>query len=849
MRSTTFPTLEPALLERSDGAIVVTANDRLSAALTDAFATHGIDSAPRILPLGDYLRARFAELSSQQDVGLLLSPLAQRFAWIERAPLLPDFDPDNVYREIASAWSSVHDWNLLEHLGEFDDNENHRVFRDWAFRYIGAAKAHRWVTEAELAGIVSEAIRRGVIHADSLLLVGFDVVCTSLRRLIDAVRSAGRRVNVHRSSIAHASATVFWTYDDPDRELAAAIRWAGAIVDSDVSQTACIVVPDASVDHDALVGRLDDLLGTDDAYSVASDSRYNVSGGIPLGSLPVVADAIRLLRWTTAALHHSEVERLLRSPFLALAIDARTARAPDLPETYSAATLTRARTTSPLFDIVGIVRGIGLLRLDTAVQRVRHILQRAGWPNAARLTGESHQAVASFESMLDEIAKCASVTEPRDLTTALARIAATAARRNFAPARPPARLQVLGALETVGLRFTHLWVTGLDDARWPAAPHPNPFIPLRLQRSVGMPRSDVESEFVFARRMTDHWCSAANEVVFSHARHRDGEPRRASRLVSVAPAAADESPPGPARGHPFLRRTSSAVLQTRTEPAVGPIRPERLRHRGSRILRDQSACAFRAFARYRLFVESPRSPHSFPDAADRGIAVHAAMRALFEPVGDSLWTETRQGEAVARAAEVGMNTADRWSEAFRAAETDRLRRLLEEWIEVDRARPAFRTIAVERATTLSLDGFEFSLQIDRIDRAGDEIIVLDYKTGDVSAKAVFGERPEEPQLPMYALATAQSTSIAFAELRPGQCRLDGWASRPQSAKAFRLRLPLEKDGDWDRMKETWRRRLLALTHEFVSGVADVRPRDSRACQECDLHALCRIREIDRIVTD
>ena len=850
MHPTTLLTLDDALIEHSAESIVITANDRLRAALIDAFAARGTDLASRTFHIDEYLRVRFAELSAQHDRRILLSPLAQRLAWIERTPALADVDPEHLYRGIADAWSTIHDWGLPEHLARFDDNENHRLFRDWAQRYDGMAKAQRWITEPELSSTVAGAIRRGAIGADSLVLVGFDVVWPSLRQLIDATESVGKRVDVHRPAVTRTTDAVYRTYDNPDRELSAAIRWARGLLDSGAAtQTIGIVVPDASVDHDVLVGRLDALLHPADAYSVASDSRYNVSGGIALADVPVVADALRLLQWTTSPLHYRDAERVLRSPFLAFGVDPRSARAPDLPESFSAARLLRAGTTSPLSDIVGAARRVGLLRLDAASRQIREILRHAGWPDATRLTAESHQAVSAFESMLDELADCAPFVGPGNLATTVAHVQRAASRRSFAPARTAARLQILGYLETVGLQFSHLWVTGLDDARWPAPPRPNPFVPLRLQRSAGVPRCDVDGELAFARRMTERWLSAARTVVFSHALERDQEPRRASWLVTTMVGSPVEPPfEHDSIGHPFLRKSMPAALESRTEPAVGRIHPERLRHRGSGILRDESACPFRAFARYRLFVESPRVPHSFPDATDRGIAVHAAMRALFGPGAGELGPigEFAYRDALARAIAAGTAAVDRYPTAFRESERTRLQRLLEEWLPVELARPPHRVVSVERATTLLLGDFEFSLQIDRVDSDGDEVLVLDYKTGDVAANSVFGERPEEPQLPMYALATPDTSAVAFAELRLGECRLNGWARRPQSSRPIRLRLPLDEDGDWGRMMEAWRRRLSTLTDEFVAGAIDVRPRDAKACEECDLHALCRIREIERI---
>jgi hypothetical protein len=48
---------------------------------------------------------------------------------------------DAIYDDVATAWQIVHDWDLAVGLQQFVDNDNHRLFRDWASRYRRAASA------------------------------------------------------------------------------------------------------------------------------------------------------------------------------------------------------------------------------------------------------------------------------------------------------------------------------------------------------------------------------------------------------------------------------------------------------------------------------------------------------------------------------------------------------------------------------------------------------------------------------------------------------------------------------------------------------------------------------------
>ena len=74
---------------------------------------------------------------------------------------------------------------------------------------------------------------------------------------------------------------------------------------------------------------------------------------------------------------------------------------------------------------------------------------------------------------------------------------------------------------------------------------------------------------------------------------------------------------------------------------------------------------------------------------------------------------------------------------------------------------------------MHLGGVELRCRIDRIDQVEQGMVLLDYKTGKVDSKACDGERPDEPQLPAYAVLRSDSASdetplagIAFAGLHP-----------------------------------------------------------------------------------
>ncbi len=849
--------IDDVLLRHCTTATVVTANERLQRAVRDAYdqlhPTLRTQSAPnaRIATLDAYLRERFETLRCGRT---FLTADAQRLAWLECSPQAPDLDADSHYDRIAEAWHLIHDWELGGTLVQFNDNENHRLFHSWAEAYRRNADLNRWATQAELPAIIATAVQRREIPAQTLLLVGFDVVTPSLKRLIDAFQNAGESVRQHSTERPHADNIRAISTADPQQELRAAVHWAREILrDSPESTSIGIAVPDLVGSYDRITRELDAILRPDDIECEHATSPYNVSGGIALSSVPVVADALEFIDWLFEPIRYTRAAQILRSPFLSLGAPPSNASDASLPESYDAALFATHTSATPLRDIVGRSSCIGLVDLKTAIIELRDILMMAGWPNTACLTGESFQAQQAFLALFDELAAHSGIIQPRNMAAMARRIRRAAEHRLFAPQRPRAALHVLGYLETAGLEFTHLWVTGLNQADWPANAEPNPFIPLRLLRKAGVTRSDNDGEITFARHMTQHWRHAARSVVFSYAQVRDEVAHRLSPLVGVVPdeTSTADHPLHPA--HPYFVKQTALVA--RDEPPLRSLRVAELRHRGTGILRDQSACPFRAFARYRLYAASPTPPHSYPNATERGVAIHAALRGTFERLRPDLDGVQSDGDSLHEILDHAVATAiettyRRVPAEFRWSERKRLIALLREWLQVELERPRFYVVANERATTLSLGGIEFNLRIDRIDRVdvSGELMVIDYKTGATSTHVVFGDRPEEPQLPMYALSEPSVAAIAFAQVRRGQCRLTGWSeeSAAQSAHVRLDRPPTEYAARWKNLRQAWETTLTRLAREFHSGIADVDPRDAKACRECNLHALCRIREIQQI---
>ena len=127
--------------------------------------------------------------------------------------------------------------------------------------------------------------------------------------------------------------------------------------------------------------------------------------------------------------------------------------------------------------------------------------------------------------------------------------------------------------------------------------------------------------------------------------------------------------------------------------------------------------------------------------------------------------------------------------------------------------------------------------------------MIDYKSGDVSPTSWDLPRPDDVQLPLYAgFALDEGEELGglvFAKVRPGDLSFAGnvadargtlLGNLPASSSLVRDPFTVEKLLDW-------RDSIEQLARDFLSGKAEVDPRDyPRTCERCGLQSLCRIQE-------
>jgi probable DNA repair protein len=506
-------------------------------------------------------------------------------------------------------------------------------------------------------------------------------------------------------------------------------------------------------------------------------------------------------------------------------------------------------------------------RPSALARAIFDILRLVGFPGERTPDSSEYQTLKKWQDVLAGFALLDNVTVTTGLSyrQAVSRLHGMAADTLFQPETPDAPIQILGVFEAAGMMFDHLWVMGLSDEGWPLQPRPNPFLPIELQRAQRLPLGSPAATLELASRFTDGWLAASQEVILSHARHiGSSDTRELAPSPLIAHIAARDS--GLPDLLPEYVKHRDLIHQGRRLERIKDDRAPGIVHGkggddrargGVAVIKDQAACPFRALALHRLHAEGLKTPHSGLDAGERGTLVHemlaqvweqiknkSALDALAEDELKTLLTRAA-GEVIAR---MSVRHPYTLSERLARIEQRRLIRLTGEWLEEERKRSDFTVVSTEARRSIEIAGLALSTRLDRVDELADgRRIVIDYKTRAPSVNAMLGERPDEPQLPLYLVAAeADAAAIAFAQVRAGEMRYTALARDTDllpGVKGFAESRHIDRYGSWEALVAAWFDALASIAADFSSGHSQVDPKKyPQTCRTCDVRPLCRIYE-------
>ena len=787
---------------------------------------------------------------------------------------------DSLAELARGAWQLAAGYNATQRLRGAATSHDSRVFAGWADVFSKQCAARGYLSAALLDAALVKHLEAGTAAAmESLELVGFGERLPSQVALLAALRVQGTSV-AERGLVAESQGLqAAVTAANEREELALAARWIRGVLkeprEAGRDVRVAVLLPNLAEERTEFEGVLREVL-TPELQLVETDlssTPWEFSGGVALSSLTMIADALALVRWMRGSLPLERVSSLLLSPYVGR--NGANGEERDAAARFDTSRLRRTLLLRAEIDVSAVMalvesetRRVGdgrtallewLCGVEALQKRddrsrargfaewmelVRGVLRAANWPGERTLAATEFEAVNAWESVLDMVSTLDFSGRRVNFADAMQALELQAQKTIFATPSTGAPVQVMSVAEAEGSVFDAVVFLRATDANWPALERVNPLLPWTLQRGLKMPGSDSALAAEKSRAFTEELLKRARRVLFTcAAEDTDGKLRPSPLLREMEIAQVDAADIASAEDP-----METIAVQMEVDDVALPALPSYEVAGGASVLKLQAACGFLAFAQLRLRANEPESAELGLDAGESGSVLHRALQHFWEEVKtqealqQKSWTERDEalGRAIDAALPRRLEVRDGWDRAYLGMLKQRLRAVLRQWLEEELRRGPFVVSAVERKELVTVGPLTLDVRVDRIDGVDGGVFLVDYKTGYAAdPKQWDGPRPDEPQLPLYALlAEAEELKgVAFAKVRARrEMKWQGYQAEAGILPLSRARNVRELGP----LVEQWRETLTRLAEDFAAGRADVSPKSYEVnCTHCAQRLLCR----------
>ncbi len=772
------------------------------------------------------------------------------------------------------------------------------IFGEWLNEFLRLGERRGWLSVSQILPVLVEWLqedsagqRQVTQREEEVLIVGFDHLTGTRQRLLDLVCRWRSEEMPQQSGIAR-----YWTFPDQESEITACFDWICEQAESNPFGRWLIVAPRV----EQLRGRLEramQSLRQDEAPGI--DAEFTL--GVPLASIAMIRAARMMLRWLSEPLDETEFLWLLSTG----RYTSSPAESADLRSCYDAlqqSEMARTEWSLTAFCEVAerldkktrswcmrIVAASNELTSETSevstetwAESVRQFLRDTLWIENDLLDSIGYQASQQFDDVLDDCAVVSAMTSMSFSWPQFLRLLQhQLENKTFTPERVLPQLQITAPAESAGLAADGIWFLQADSSQWPGVGNPNPLLPLAIQMESAMPHSTLAADASNALAVTRRLMRMAYATHFSFAElHEDGARFPSSPVMETAGMPETIGTKSRCETDATERLQDTQRLLLPAEDNAPPLQRgmdeagEDAAIRvtgGAALLSDQSQCAFRSFARYRLGVRAPSSAEPGISARLRGRLLHDALRGIWSGRDngglrtlDDLLQCIGSGEDGRMKALVRLHVArafDRAREflhsetivpALTEIERERMEGLLCEWLKEEAKRLPFSVEACEETKEMEVAGLRLRVRQDRVDRVNggvERYLIVDYKTSPHKPNEWMDDRPDDVQLPLYALHYESDwlEGLVFANVVASE------ADRGFQGMVRNVRETLLADAhpSSSMMKNPltshqlllWRKTIEVLAQDYLRGVATVNPKSyPESCKYCRLHALCRVTE-------
>lgn len=828
------------------GATVITPNNRLSNQLLhDYYLQQGanVEDKPNCMPYQAFISHLYTlarHLHPYVQHPVLLSNLQQRHLWQQILTNQSDYPcNEGLLHEIQDAWARCQQWQIDINAPVFTYTPQTHQFQKWHNQLQRKLTSLDAITSEQLVNQLM--LYKDIFNASTIIWGCFDDYTPQQRLLQKKYDEQGCVQHFYDLAPKPLTAQRYGAHDRQDEYLQL-IDWLKRRLSAGEERIG-VVVPDLQTQHLSLQRLIQRHI---------PPNKFNISLGKSLTDYPLVTHALTWLRLDKNIVSNHHARLLLHSPYLSGAKHELTLRSQAMHE-------------SKILQETDIPFNVLLEEFEQVAPKLANILNSLvdypeqatpqewmiifktrlttlGFPGDYPLNSSAYQCFQCFIGLFDELLQLTLICPLMTAQAALDALQNAAQSTVFQIRKATTPIQIQGLLEASGCTFDSVWVCGLTDQCLPQKTNLSAFIPLDIQRDHHMPHAVSAREYLLAQQLLQRLQHGSQQSVFSYPRITGDIPNMPSPLITSLPAME--------LGEPPLITPTDTLLVRREEAYALPLLPSEVASGGTSLLANQAKCPFRAFAAHRLHAKPELKLSTGPDLSERGQILHRIMELLWQHLGSQKKLNETTRDVLNKLIETTILNALKpliqsrhlsFSPLVQAVELARLQRLVMASLEWEKQRPAFIVEAIEQTFNINLAGIDFRVRIDRLDKLeSDNKWVIDYKTSIPIAKPWNEERPEAPQLLLYALLDEQINALLFVQLKAGRLTCSGLSEETMPVRGISN---LKKNEHWGDHRKQWQQQLTLLAEEFKVGYCPPQPSRCSTCEQCEFQNLCRIRNV------
>jgi probable DNA repair protein len=797
--------------------------------------------SPRVMSIEHWLMFLWDELKDQNHPLVselsIVGTMQSQYYW-ERAIGQSDLSLDKSFVSMAANCLDLLQRWTIDFNNIPESSSSLDKFKNWATQYQALLNKNQLVTVPQAWQLIGDCFIYGALNKESQInLYGFQSISPLQQHLLETTAEKYQHVESNNQPVSAKRIECA----DPTVEFAVASKWAALELLKNPNQRIGILIPDLNNSLTKVVRIINETLAEQNCCTAV-----NISAGVKLTDTAIIKAAFNCLDLFNFDLPLTEWLCILHSPFNLFE---------KLPIQFKVNSELKLRALKThrfgLDQFLQVIRGeqsslanadelqndieplYSFQQFKRETQANQHsfsqwasildnIVKQLGWPGLTQPNSIQYQQIQQWNKLLAKLAELDNLGIEVGRSKAQYFLNKIASEQLFHPQTGDAPLQILGLLEGAGLVFDKLWVTGMHSGNLPTSGSIDPVLSANFQRQHQMPFSVPEKELTIAKGLLSSFEENTHQLFMSYPLSDGKTPLEPSALIKdIAPQdvtalVGDINP-----AHWLEQANQTDLLE---EPGYA-FNPEHESIRGgSSILKHQSTCPFNAFAKHRLWAHDLDEPSIGLEATDRGSIVHEILYRLWDKwksssalmaLSDEQLALQTQATVKAVLLEQAKTHSCLQGKNYLALEQQRMSKMILQWLDVEKQRPSFNVIATEQKITMDFGGLKISLSLDRLDEVEGHPVVIDYKTGNVSNTAWHGERPKDPQLPLYVLASEpMAEGCFFGHLKGTKFKFLGISKDA-------VITGLKPADNWQLQVDEWQVAIHQLAQEFIQGKAAV----------------------------